>query len=56
METTTYSHVPTIDVPADVCAAAELLQSWLDAHPIDDCCDLGEGVSEFLDDLIYEPE
>ena len=45
------SHVPTTDVPADVTAAAETIQSWLGAHPIDDCCDYAEAVREFLDDL-----
>jgi hypothetical protein len=47
------SHVPTTDVPPCVSAAAEI-QSWLNDHPID-CCDYGETVREFLDDLIYEP-
>jgi hypothetical protein len=46
------THVPTIDVPVDVTAAAETIQRWLNDHPIDDCCDYGETVREFLDDLI----
>jgi hypothetical protein len=51
------THVPTIDVPADVSAAAELIRSWVDDHPASvDCCEFGDALREFLDDLIYEPE
>jgi hypothetical protein len=46
------SHLPTANIPVDVTAAAETIQRWLNDHPIDDCCDYGETVREFLDDLI----